>query len=366
MNPISWRKARDRAAALLLLGILSVTACSRPGGEPGMVPEKSRNVRVAVVRGTGQVVRQLVVSGPVTPLRGTDISAEEAGKVVTVVADKGARVGPGDPVILQDRELLEAAVQGAEADLDLARFNRDKLRRLRDAGKISAFEFLQAETEWKRADARLREARARYRRAAVSAPFRGVVTDRFVEPGQYALPGQKVARVSDPDTLKLTGYLTHGEISQVEVGQSCTVRLGEGDAPVPGVIDFLSPEADTRTGKFKTEILVPNRDGSLRAGVIGRATVSGSREHGVVIPRDAVLTTLADNAVFVVEGNRARRREVVLGSGQGLMVAVREGLAAGDTLVVSGQRTLRDGSLVRITAWAGADGGNGSAEGAGR
>ncbi len=51
----------------------------------------------------------------------------------------------------------------------------------------------------------------------------------------------------------------------------------------------------------------------------------------------------------VVEGDRASRRDIVLGSDQGLMVIVESGLSAGEQLVVRGQRELIDGALVRIT-----------------
>ena len=104
------------------------------------------------------------------------------------------------------------------------------------------------------------------------------------------------------------------------------------------------------TGKFAVEIEIPNPDLRWQSGVIGRARLPKHRTADVVaVPRDAVLPGRAGPSVFVVEGDRARRRQVELGADQGLMVVVDRGLEPGEQLVVRGQRDLRDGSLVAVT-----------------
>ena len=98
------------------------------------------------------------------------------------------------------------------------------------------------------------------------------------------------------------------------------------------------------------ELEIPNPDGFLRSGVIGRAKITKNVLEGVMsIPRDAVMHSRRGTAVFVVEGDRAFKRTIVLGADQGAMVTVDSGLKFGEKLVVRGHRSLRDGSLVDVT-----------------
>jgi len=97
--------------------------------------------------------------------------------------------------------------------------------------------------------------------------------------------------------------------------------------------------------------------------VVARARIhKHTHEDVLAVPRDAVMYTSEGHVVYLVEGERAQRREVVLGPDQGLMIRVESGLAAGGRLVVRGHRELVDGALVAVTEQAadrdGSDGGD--------
>ncbi len=350
----TWRLNSWPVLALVLV----LAGCGDRASGPVDQQEKPHNVRALVLGPRSGITRFIEVSGPVVPVRGTNLAAEEAGAVVEITRDKGDAVQEGDILLAQDRTLLAAELEAAKSALETSAFNLDKMRKLFDAGKISRLELLQSEDAHAQADARARTARRRYDRAAVTAPFAGVVVDRFVELGQYLLPGQETVRVIDTHILKLTGYLTADQVGRVGLGTRCEVVCGDGQPATDGTVRFISREADLKTGKFKLEVEIPNPDGDLLSGVIGRARIPGDRVQGMVIPRDVVLTGLTGSTVFVARGGRAVRRPVALGQGQGLMVSVEEGLAPGDTLIVRGQRALRDGNRIAITEWSDAPDGS--------
>ncbi len=343
---------RDRmlttGAALLLAAGLLAAGCA-PQGEGEVPAEVPRNVRVLTL-GQSELAEYLDISGPVRPLRGTDVSAEESGTVAGIPHDKGERVEEGDVLVQLDRRLLAAEVEATRADLELRRYDAEKSRELFEAGKISRIDLLNTETAHERAKAAARTAEVRFERAAVQAPFAGLVTERFVEPGQLVMPGQRVGRVIDPYTLKLEAALTEREVGMVRVGAPAEIVLDGHDGTVTGQVHWIGFEADPGSGKFPVEVRIPNPDLALRAGVVGRARVlKRSHEASIVIPRDAIVYTGQGESVFVVEGDRARVRPITLGPDQGLMVMVEKGLTAGDRLVVRGQRELVDGSLVSVT-----------------
>ncbi len=238
----------------------------------------------------------------------------------------------------------------ARAQLSLQEYNHDKTAQLFEASKISRLEFLQSQTALEQARATRDAAEVRYARAEVKAPFAGIVSERYVEPGQLVAPGMPVARVIDPYTLKIEAHLTESEVAWIRAGQPAEVRVEGVAGAVPGAVGWVGFEAERASGKFKVEIHIQNPDLALRTGVIARARLEKQTVRDlVVIPRDAVVQGRTGDEVYVVEADRARRRAVQLGPAQGLMVAVTSGLAPGERLVVRGQRELQDGSLVTVT-----------------
>jgi RND family efflux transporter MFP subunit len=259
-------------------------------------------------------------------------------------------VKSGGIIVEQDRAILRAERDAAKSALAMQEYNVDKVRQLYEAGKVSRIELLTAESAWAQAKSLAEVAAERYDRAGIRAPFDGVVTDRVVELGEMVATGQRVARVIDPYVLKLEAYLTDSQVQWIEVGDDATVLLGKNPRPAAGHVSWVGFEADRMTGKFQVEIEIPNPDLAYLSGVIGRARLGKNEEDGVVvIPRDAVLAGRVGPTAFVVEDDRAVLRQLRLGSDQGLMVIVRDGLAPGDRLVVRGQRDLREGGLVKVT-----------------
>jgi len=336
------------SAALPVALLLGLAGCGADAGAEAP-REVAYNVRVMPLE-TASVTEFLEIAGPVLPVRGSDISSEESGTVVAIDAAKGAQVDAGQAIVTLDRRIIAAELVAAEAALDLARYNAEKTRQLFEAGKVSRLELLQVESTLAQAISQRDIARTRHARSQVTAPFAGLVANRYVEPGELVSPGTIVARVIDPYVLELEGALTETEVAWVREGMQASVQLEGVDEPVAGVVAWVGFEADPRNGKFPVEVHIANPDLRYRSGVIGRARLAKRTvDSVVVIPRDAVMPGDGMDHVFVVEGDRAMRRPVVLGADQGLMVAVKRGLQPGELLVVRGQRELVDGSLVAIT-----------------
>jgi membrane fusion protein (multidrug efflux system) len=242
-------------------------------------------------------------------------------------------------------------MRAAEADLELAAYNDERADKLFEAKQISREERLTIRTRREQAKTQADVARLRYERAAIKAPFAGIVTDRYVEIGQLVAAGTPVARVVDPYTLKLEGSATEREIQYVREGAEAVVKLAGLDRTVAGEVHWVSFEARPTTGKFQVEIWIENPTLELRPGIVAEAQVlRETHENVLIIPRDAVVQSPRGTGVFVVDADedRARLRDVDLGPDQGLMTVVEKGLEPGELLIVRGQREVVDGSRVKI------------------
>lgn len=332
---------------LLLAGVLALSGCREQ--EETETQEAARNVRVLELA-PETLAEYFDITGPVAPVRGADISSQESGPVTRLLLAKGQAVAEGQPILELERDILRADMESAAAALETQSYNLDKVQQLFDAGKVSRIELLTARTQYQAAKSQADITRERFERAQIRAPFAGVVADRYVELGQMVLPGQRVARVIDPYTLKLEGYLTGDQVGWAQPGVTAEVILGDNGQQAQGTVTWVSLEADLRTGKFKLEIEIPNPDLHLRSGVIGRARIPKNTSLDVVsIPRDAVMKGRHGPEVFVIREGRAYRAPITLGPYQGAMVVVTAGLHAGEQLVVRGHRDLVDGALVHIT-----------------
>jgi membrane fusion protein (multidrug efflux system) len=336
------------AALFALTGLSGCAQEKNADAATTQLAEVPRNVRVLTVT-PADLEEYMTISGPAKALRGVSIGAEEGGQVDAIPKDKGSEVKAGEVLILLDRRLLKVQMDAATADRDLRAYNEDRTRQLYEANSVSRIEMLQAETELKVAEAAVRSATLRYERAAIEAPFNGIVADRFVELGQLVAPGMPVARIVDPYVLKLAGTVTEREVGYLTKGTPAQASFDGVNEALPAWVHWVGFEADPLTGKFQVEVRIENPDLRLRPGIIGRARIlKAVHENVITVPRDAIVLRADGPVVYVAASNHAQQRPVTLGSDQGLMVVVESGLASGDKLIVRGQRDIHDGSAILI------------------
>lgn len=345
----------SRLVAVLLLGALPLTAgCGGAPAEEGAASDAETrsdatvNVRTLTV-GESSLSEFLTMTGPLRPANGTVVSSEESGVVAAIERDKGATVGRGETFIRLDRSLLAAEMSAADASAKLAVYNRDQSKELYEAKQISELEMLQTESNAAEASARASVARRRYHRAAVKAPFDGIVADTYVEVGELVAAGTPVGRIVNPYVLELRGTITEREVQWIRPDAEAIVTIAGNPKAYPGRVQWVSLEASPSSGKFEVEVRVENGDLGLRPGIVARAQIlKDVHEDAIVIPRDAVVMTPAGPTAFVVRGDHAEVRSLQLGPDQGLLTSVTSGLRDGEELIVRGQRELSDGSLVTV------------------
>lgn len=112
---------------------------------------------------------------------------------------------------------------------------------------------------------------------------------------------------------------------------------------------------------MRTEVLVSNGDGALAAGMFGRISLDLEKREDVLTLTPAALRYQKDRSyVFVADGGRARRVDVVCGADDGKTIEIVSGLTGAESIITGSSAPLSDGASVRIAAQPGATGGSGS------
>ncbi len=295
---------------------------------------------------------EVVLPGWIQAQADVEVSAERAGRVVELLADKGAVVKADQPLLKLDDRLWQAALQRAEIQLKDARKDRQRWQDLNQSGAVSKNEFEEIQKTLALAENAATEARVIIEQCGTRSPIAGAVDDRLVDLGEYVNDGQPVFRIVDIDRVKLALDLPEQDRAGLAAGQALTFTVAAlGGREFTGTVSHVALAADRQSNAFKAEVLVDNPDHLLKPGMIAAARVlRGALDGALVVPLAAIVPRKGQHVAYVVKDRRAIRCVVTIAGLRGTEAVLSGGLAAGDVLVIEGQRTLMDGALVDIKA----------------
>lgn len=313
-----------------------------------------------------RILREVDISGSVVALNRSRVSTAVAGRIDDVPVRVGERVEAGDRLVSLDDELQSLTVRSGEAEVAEYRSRLQEAQRLVEEAEAAGARtnIAQTELEARRSDvaitralleqrrAEAERATARRERHQIDAPFDGVVLERHADPGEWVEPGTAVVELIDPDALVLELAVPQDVYAGLNDSAELSVRFeGARDERYPATIDSVLPVTSdsARTFRIRASVTEPPR---LAAGMSVRGTLRlPTGEQGLLVPRDAITRHPEGRVtVWVITGegdeHRVREQRVVLGSGFGDRVVVRDGLDADDRVVTRGNNALEDGQTV--------------------
>lgn len=344
------------AVAPLLVVLLGLTTACTDGSassdsDDARTPQATQ-VETLVLSRT-EFTDVINLTGSVEALDDATLSSQTDGPV-TMLRDLGSRVNKGEIVAEIDAEEAEAAVEQARAQYELAQDRFERQEPLYRDSVISALEFEQVRSERNQARAALSQAKTRLNNAQMTAPFAGTIEERFIEVGEQAAPGTRIARLVNTRRVKVTAGIPERYANDIQVGTPVQLdfrRYGAGirTAEVTFVGSTIDPESRT----FSIEATVSNEDGVLKPdmGVNLRVT-RAVLDSAIVIPRSAVVRDETGTHAYVAERTDstavAQNRDLTLGSSSGDLVVVESGLSAGDEVIIVGQNNVSPGAPINI------------------
>jgi RND family efflux transporter MFP subunit len=293
------------------------------------------------------------------------IFARTSGYVLRILKDRGDSVRKGELLaVIEGEELSEmerqalAQIESVQAQLQYARENEARLKKLMEKQLVSQAELDNATTQVKSLDAQLRALQANFRATRtrrgyteVRAPFDGFVLTRNVDVGALVGPqGVALFVVGDIQKIKAIVDVPQTDYGFIKPETEVSLRVdGLEQTRFTGKITRITPAFDRATRTMQVEMVFDNQDGVLKPGMFGRAKVLRNMLQGVIVVPALSVVRREDKAfVFIVENNIARQVEVELGetlpSGDAV---VHKGLEEGQRLVVRGKDLIRDGIEVK-------------------
>src|SRR5688500_4822741 len=300
--------------------------------------------------------------------RSSTIQPEVEGFVTRVAVRSGQNVARGTLLFEIDSAPEQAALASLqslrpmrESEVEFARQQVDRNKKLLAAGAISEREVEQfesqlrsAEAQRKTLDAQIRQQRSQVNYYRVVSPNAGTVGDVPVNPGDRVTRSTVLTTVSDNNQLEVYINVPVQQAAQLTVGLPVRLVDDRGQLLATNRITFVSPSVDTATQSVLAKAQLVEGRGQFRSDQFVRARVVWSEAPGLTIPVTAVLRSTGDFFAFVAEkgqqGLVAKQKRVQLGEIVGNEYVVQGGLQPGEQLIVSGLQKIRDGAPVMSAA----------------
>ncbi len=297
--------------------------------------------------------------GSLVAVRGVVLGAEIPGTVREVAFESGSSVRRGQVLVRLDTSAEEAQLAAAQAEASLARVSLQRAAQLRKNEANAQADLDAADAHARQAEATVANLKAIIAKKTIRAPFDGRIAIRQVELGQVVSPGTPIASLQSVSPIHADFWLPQQTLAELRAGQRTRLRTDTfGGAEWDGEITTVNPEVDPATRNVRVRATFENRDGRLRPGMFVNVQVLSPARHEVLtVPATAILFAPYGDSVFAIEQKKdaagkptlvAHQRFVRTGERRGDVVAVVDGLRAGETVVSSGAFKLRNGMAVRV------------------
>jgi RND family efflux transporter MFP subunit len=342
----------------------------------------------------------LKISGEFKPFQDVDVHAKVAGYIKAIYVDVGTHVKQGQTLAILEVPELAAQLAGADAavrraneeigraqgDLERAKSSHAAthlgFKRLSDAAKtreglVAQQELDDAQAKDLEAEAQVASAKASLAAAQqelevaqanqkqvsalsdytrITAPFAGVVTNRYTDTGALVAAGTSsstqampVVRLAQISTLRLVLPVPESVAGQIHLNDPVKVHVQALNQDIQGRVSRFADSLDLQTRTMETEIDCENRDGRLMAGMYTESEISlHQKPNTLTLPLEAVVRNGDDATVLAVNSqNTLDERHVKLGLEDNSRVEVLSGLSEGDRVVIGNRSQFRAGQKVQ-------------------
>lgn len=395
------RRFFTAAAALIALAVGFLTSCGKTEKVEAKDPGASTEVSVGVVKiGRKPLGRTITLSSELVPFQEIDVFAKESGFVKEILVDYGTHVKKGQliatleiPELQSQLRQDDAAIKNAteqithaqnelsrvEAQHKVMQLQFDRLngvakskpglvaqqevddsegRALASAAQVEASRsnLQSAQSQLAASQAKREHDQDLFDYTKITAPFAGVITQRFANLGTLVQAGTNsstqampIVRLSEDDLFRLVIPVPETYVKYIHIGDPVSVKVSSLDRTFPGTIARFSVDVREDTRTMHTEVDVQNPQRVLLPGLYADATIQlEHKQDALAVPLQAVDHGAAAATVDVIDASsEIEIRRVTLGIQTATDGEVISGLQDGDLVVVSDRSSLKAGQVVR-------------------
>jgi membrane fusion protein (multidrug efflux system) len=348
-------------SATLSAAVVAAAAC-KPKAEGKAPPPLAPAVSVTKTNATAvEAPRTLRLTGTLRGERETDLAANVAGRVVNMKLERGQRIAKGELIAEVDVSAAALALKEARLAVETSKtqeaINQSecaRYERLKGSGSVSELEYDQVTAKCKTAPLNREAAEARQSMVAknvgdgrIRAPFAGIVTERFIEVGEYVQPSSRIVSLAQVADLRLEFSLPEQSYPDVKVGANVGFRVAAyGKELFTGTVSHIAG-AVRETRDVLVEASVKNPDQRLLPGMFADVELTIGKETLPSVPKSAVFEANGKLNLLAVKDGMLEQRVLQPGPEVDGRVTVRRGVVAGEPVVLTYAAELKNGQRVQ-------------------
>lgn len=337
-----------------------------------------------------QAITILNASGYVVAQRKASVASKITGLLTSINVEEGSKVKAGEIIARLENEDVLAEIKRAEANLIASRFNLEQAKaeltdatltynrnkELIDKGYISKAEFdssearynkalagvSQAEANVKANEAQLQSAKVAYEYTLIRAPFDAIVLTKNADVGDIVTPigaaadaKAAVVTIADMNSLQVEADVSESNIYMIKIGQPCEIQLDAlPEKRFRGKVHMIVPTVDRTKATLMVKISFIDNDPrilpdmSAKVSFLSKELDDKENTPLLAINKDALVYEQGKSYVFVIQKNKAIKKEIITGREFADLIEVKKGISAGETIIVGPLNKVKNGRRVKV------------------
>ena len=297
---------------------------------------------------SGSLSGVVKASGELKAIKTVNISPEKQGLLEALYVNEGDTVKKGQLIARMEGGDFEFRLEKAKADYEkeIAAFNRR--RDLFKEGAISLEQYEEYQNRFLVSQSLLSQLKVEGNKLEIRAPFSGLITSRFAEPGAFVAPTTRASSISGSTSssilelsqgLEVNVKVPESDIGRILVGQQASFRADAfPDKRFKASVSQISPRASQKDNvtSFDVTLSLLNVPSLLRIGMNADVEFkTGKTEISTLVPTVAIVTEKGEPGVLLVGQNqRPKFQKVELGSSSGNKTSILTGVKPGDLIFI--------------------------------
>lgn len=291
------------------------------------------------------------LTGRLEPVDEVTLIPKVAGEVTSVNVELGQKVAKGTVLFELDKTQIATTYTQAKVAYNDAKVNLDRISALYQEGAVSLQQYEQAKTQFSNAQQILTSASDGMSNYVVTSPIDGYVTSINVEVGTLASQSSAAATIANVDKLEIDTSVSENIINKIKIGDKVNVLVSSvSETPFTGTVTVLSPAPAAGSLTYPMKVTLDNVNAEVKPGMFAEVIITSDKtSNAIALPSAAVLIKSGKTVVAtVVDDKKIVFKEVVVGVENDQLSEIKNGIEAGDTVVIEGQDYLNENSEFKI------------------
>lgn len=295
------------------------------------------------------------------------LASKTQGMVLKVNFDTTQHIQQGDVLVELDHEILDSKIKAVQASLKELKLLEEKsakdlkrYKKLVQQKNVSQQKYDEIYYDKIRIDQKIISSKAELegllierKQHSISAPFSGIITERYVELGEWVDKGGKIATLVNPQAVTSIFNLPASYALEIKPNQKIQVHTGKQS--ISGMIEGVIIKGDNKSRTFPLKIKLQSDNAILFDGMETKIKLPRKSSEGFLVPRDAIIKRFGNNVIFIVDDNKAKMLPIIVHLYSGSMASIsakddneKESLQAGLKVITKGNERIFPGQALQV------------------